>query len=151
VRYLLNTTVLVYLSEAKPDLPGRVDCHTISEVASELSFIVGESEASAVLEGVSIVDAVKTKSKGEERWLSTADIQLAAAAKSSGFVLVSDDKKLLSAAKQNKTKCLDTPHFIESLTGKIEKSEALEILARLKPVYLRKKLLESVEKRIRSW
>lgn len=152
MKFLVNTTVFVYFSEVSPDFLGKVGASTIREVAGELSHIVGDNEAGEMLQGVEVLKSRRRSSGASEpRWLSDADRALLATAKALGAELVSDDKKLLAAARESGCRCTHTPGFIESLAQKIGKEEALEILEKLLPKYLRRKLVESAVERVSRW
>lgn len=152
MKVLVNTTVLVYFSQVRPEFPSRLGVATIGAVASELEHVIGGAEAKEILEGTDVLQARRSRAlRVEGNWLSDADVALLSTAKETGRLLVTDDKKLLAAARKNNCDALDTPHFIESLSQKIDKQEALEILERLRRFYLRRKVIDAVVEKIERW
>ena len=152
MQVLVNTTTLVYLYQTRPALAGRLGIATIRDVAVELGHMLGDSEAKELLQGVEVTGVRKARlASAQGKWLSETDVRLLGTAKALNAVLVTDDKKLMAAAKENGVDSEDTPHFIESLGGKLRKEEALDLLDRLAPLYLRRKVIERARERIERW
>ncbi len=150
MKYLFNTTALVYLSQTMPSLVSRIGGSTIREVAAELEYLLGEREARELLSATEILRPPK-EVVSASKWLSDADISLLKAAKATGRVLVSDDKKLLAAARESNCACEDTPRFIESHSQLIGKEDALAVLRKLQPIYIRRKVLDATLDRVERW
>ncbi|GEM_PF-6519717 len=149
MKILFDTSSLINLWQAGASFLKKLGASTTVEVAEELQYAIGIYESRQLLEGIEVLQS--RKAKPEQRGLSGTDASLLRTAKESESFLASDDKKLLGTARSSRCSCGNTPQLIESLSQKISKAEAIEILEKLKFTYPRKKILESTLQRVRKW
>ncbi len=145
-KYLVNSTYCIYLLGAAVPYFDE-DVFTINEVANEVT-----NESGIKIDAKTIASRKATIIVRSQR-LSTVDTIMLETAKAGNYILVSDDKKLITAARDNKVKAIDTPHFIHRLLieEKLPEAKVKEILIRLKEKYNRTYVIEKVLKDIENW
>lgn len=146
--YITNTTVVVYLIDVcEEDILNHLN--TIEPVIEEVRHLRKKQ--------VEIRTIKMQKSDLIEhrvlRYLSDTDIALLRTAKSNDAVLITDDKKLIEAAKVNNVRVIDTPRLITvfAFNGVLDYEKALEILNDLSNVYNRKYAVEKAVRNLKEW
>lgn len=151
---VVNATFLIYAIRTDVSLLKELDLATTRGVAMEV-----ENELGIDLEGlgVRIKPGESNARIPEEKreFLSETDLNLIGLAfkKRRRCMLVTDDRRLRSVAKDSKLKCYTTPLFIASMfrEGKMSKDRCIAFLKALRDIYIRKGDIEMILKRIEVW
>ncbi len=151
MKIMVDTSAMVYLSETAPYIFSKVKLATIKEVLHEVKHLVKDPVAlSDIDSNFSIIETVRNELPGQDKSLSEVDVLLVQTAASSNSMAISDDKKLVNFAKMNKCKAMTSPQFIEwcASRGQIDKADAIEALEKLELIYVRRKAVGVILKRI---
>ncbi len=145
-KYLVNSTYCIYLLDVSTPYFDD-DIFTINEVANEVT-----NERGVKIDAKTIASRKATVIVRSQR-LSEVDLKMLETAKAGNYILVSDDKKLITAARDNKVKAIDTPHFMHRLLieKKLSEEKVKGILMNLKGKYNRTYVIEKVLRDIENW
>ena len=146
--YLVNTTFSVYMLDIKESEIFRY-VKTLNGVTEEVKHL---RKTDINIEQLK-AEKAEIEEKSELRYLSPVDLSLLQTAKSTDYVLVTDDRKLAKAAEKNDVMVLSTPRLISELAfdGIISYEEAERILSDLKAVYIRVDAIDKTIKNLKNW